>query len=167
MALQTTVNISPALGVPGAQAAFLGDVKTVRQYLSDGTAKAGSFALASTSSVNTSGADGGSAGFVGLTNASATAAIGLVVRDITGTLGMGVEGSLVYEAGAAVQVAIRGDYYILSTEAATVGEKVIVTVATGAISFASSASSGEVDTGWTVTTAASGSGELIVISNHG
>ena len=167
MALQTTVNISPALGVPGAQAAFLGDVKTVRQYLSDGTAKAGSFALASTSSVNTGGADGGSAGFVGLTNALATSAIGLVVRDITGTLGMGVEGSLVYEAGAAVQVAIRGDYYILSTEAATVGEKVIVTVATGAISFAASASAGEVDTGWTVTTAASASGELIVISNHG
>lgn len=167
MALQTTVNISPALGVPGAQAALLGDVKTVRQYLSDGTAKAGSFALPSTSSVNTGGDTGGSAGFVGLANASATAAIGLVVRDITGTLAPNVDGSLVYEAGAAVTVAIRGDYYVLSTEAATVGEKVIVTVATGAISFAASASSGEVDTGWTVTTAASAAGELIVISNHG
>lgn len=167
MALQTTVNVSPALGVPGGQAAYLGNVTTVRQYLSDGTAKAGSFALPSTSSVNTGGDAGGSAGFVGLTNSSATAAIGLVVRDITGTLGLGVDGSLVYESGAAVTVAIRGDYYILSTEAATVGEKVIVTVATGAISFAASASAGEVDTGWTVTTAASASGELIVISNHG
>ena len=47
------------------------------------------------------------------------------------------------------------------------GEKVIVTVATGAISFASSASSGEIDTGWTVTTPASDSGDIIVISNHG
>ena len=106
MALQTTVNVSPALGVPGGQAAYLGNVTTVRQYLSDGTAKAGSFALPSTSSVNTGGDTGGSAGFVGLTNALATASIGLVVRDITGTLGLGVDGSLVYESGAAVTVAI-------------------------------------------------------------
>lgn len=167
MSLQTTVNIDPALGVPGSQAAYLGDVKTVRQYLSDGTAKAGSFALASTSSVNTGGATGGSAGFVGLTNALATSAIGLVVRTITGALAPSTDASLVYEAGAPVTVAIRGDYYIAATESATVGEKVIVTVATGAISFASSTGAGEIDTGWTVTTAASASGDIIVISNHG
>lgn len=166
MALQKVVNVTPALGVPGSAAAFMGEVSTVHQYLSDGTAKAGSFALPSAADVNTTGTAVGG-GVVGLANSSATAAIGLVVRTITGTLAPNVDASLVYEKGAAVTVAIRGDFYIAATESATVGEKVIVTVATGAISFASSASSGEIDTGWTVTTPASASGDIIVISNHG
>ena len=41
MALQKVVNIDPAIGVPGSQAAFLGEVITVQNYLSDGTAAAG------------------------------------------------------------------------------------------------------------------------------
>ena len=43
MALQKVVNIDPAIGVPGSQAAFLGEVITVQNYLSDGTAAAGQF----------------------------------------------------------------------------------------------------------------------------
>ena len=34
MALQKVVNIDPAIGVPGSQAAFLGEVITVQNYLS-------------------------------------------------------------------------------------------------------------------------------------
>ena len=52
MALQKTVNIDPAIGVPGAQAAFLGEVTTVQNGISDGTAAAGQFVWAGTASVN-------------------------------------------------------------------------------------------------------------------
>ena len=45
MALQKQVKVDPALGVPGSQAAFLGEVITVHNYLSDGIA-AGSGATA-------------------------------------------------------------------------------------------------------------------------
>lgn len=166
MALQSQVNINPALGVPGGMAAFMGDVNTVHQYLSDGTAKAGSFALTSTNSVNTGGSAVGG-GFVGLANSNATAVVGLVVRTITGALAPSSSGTLVYAQGEAVTVALRGDYYIAATGSATVGQKVLVTVATGAIGFGSSAGAGQVDTGWTVSTAASASGDIIVISNHG
>lgn len=166
MGLQTTVNINPALGIPGSAASFQGLVSTVKQYQSDGTAKAGSFALPSTNSVNTGGA-AASAGFVGLTNSSATAAVGLVTRVISAATAAGTDASLVYPAGDTVTVALRGAYYIAATGSASVGQKVLVTVATGAISFGSSAGSGEIDTGWTVQTAAAAAGDIIIIANFG
>ena len=52
MALQKVVNIDPAIGVPGSQAAFLGEVITVQNYLSDGTAAAGQFVWNGTATVN-------------------------------------------------------------------------------------------------------------------
>ena len=166
MGLQTTVNINPALGIPGTAASFQGLVSTVKQYQSDGTATAGTFALPSTNSVNTGGALA-SAGFVGLANASATEAVGLVTRVISTALAAGTDASLVYPAGDTVTVALRGAYYLLATGAATVGQKVLVTVATGAITFGSSASTGEIDTGWTVQTAAAAAGDIIIIANFG
>ena len=166
MGLQTTVNINPALGIPGTAASFQGLVSTVKQYQSDGTATAGTFALPSTNAVNTGGA-AASAGFVGLANSNATAAVGLVARVIGAASAAGTDASLVYPAGDAVTVALRGAYYIAATGSATVGQKVLVTVATGAISFGSSAGSGEIDTGWIVQTAAASSGDIIIIANFG
>lgn len=166
MGLQTTVNINPALGIPGTAASFQGLVSTVKQYQSDGTATAGTFALPSTNAVNTGGALA-SAGFVGLTNASATEAVGLVTRVVSAATAAGADASLVYPAGDTVTVALRGAYNIAATGSATVGQKVLVTVATGAITFGSSASTGEIDTGWTVQTAAAAAGDNIIIANFG
>ena len=166
MGLQNTVNINPALGVPGTAASFQGLVSTVHNYLSDGTATAGAFALPGVSSVNTGGAAVGG-GFVGLANSDATAVLGLVTRTISAVLMPDQDGTLAYPEGATVGVAERGAYYIEATGAATVGQKVLVTVATGAISFGSSAGSGEVDTGWEVATAAAASGDIIIIKNFG
>ena len=47
-----------------------------------------------------------------------------------------------------------------------INQESITTDATGAISFAASASTGETDTGWVVTEGGS-AGDTIVISNHG
>lgn len=164
MGLQTTVNINPALGVPGSQAAFLGEVTTVHQYLSDGTAAAGSFAFESAATVNTSGSAVGG-GVVGNTNSSATAALGLVVRLVDSAIPDGVDGSLVYPQGFNVTVAIRGDFFVAATGAAAVGASVYVDPATGAMAYVSA--SGLIDTGWKVATAATAAGDIIVISNHG
>ena len=93
--------------------------------------------------------------------------MGLVVRVVSAATAAGTDASLVYPAGDAVTVALRGAYYIAATGSASVGQKVLVTVATGAISFGSSAGAGEIDTGWTVQTAAASSGDIIIIANFG
>ena len=73
-----------------------------------------------------------------------------------------------YAKGVVLNIAIRGDYYLVAPAGTTPtkGYKVITTDATGAISFAASASTGETDTGWVVTEGGS-AGDTIVISNHG
>lgn len=164
MALQRTVNIDPAIGVPGAQAAFLGEVTTVQNGISDGTAYAGQFVWAGTASVNSTGTAVGN--IVKGTGSSGVVPLGLAVRLLTGVLPEGVDAELKYERGENVTVAIRGDFYVSATGAATVGQAVNVNTTTGAMTYGS-AGTGEVATGWTVTTAASAAGDLIVISNHG
>ena len=166
MALQKTVNVDPALGVPGSQAAFLGEVITVHNYLSDGTATAGQFCW-NGSFTGTDWEAGTPVGNVATGNGTGGGALaGLVVRLQTGVLPDGVAGELKYERGELVTVAIRGDFYVAATGAATVGQAVNVNTTTGAMTYGT-AGSGEVATGWTVTTPAAAAGDLIVISNHG
>ena len=164
MALQKTVNVEMALGVPGSQAAFLGEVTTVQNGISDGTASAGQFVWAGTAAVNATGTAVGNV--VKGTGSSGVAPLGLAVRLITGVLPDGVDGELKYERGENVTVAIRGDFYVVATGTATVGQSVNVNPTTGAMTYGE-AGGGAVATGWTVTTAASNAGDLIVISNHG
>lgn len=166
MALQKQVKVDPALGVPGSQAAFLGEVITVHNYLSDGTAAAGQFCW-NGSFTGTDWEAGTPVGNVATGNGTGGGALaGLVVRLQTGVLPDGVAGELKYERGELVTVAIRGDFYVAATGAATVGQSVNVVTATGAMTYGT-AGTGEVDTGWTVTTPAAAAGDLIVISNHG
>lgn len=164
MALQKTVKIDPAIGVPGAQAAFLGEVTTVQNGISDGTASAGQFVWAGTAAVNATGTAVGN--IVKGTGSSGVAPLGLAVRLLTGALPEGVDAELKYERGETVTVAIRGDFYVAATGTATVGQSVNVNPTTGAMTYGEAGGSA-VATGWTVTTAASTSGDLIVISNHG
>ena len=99
MALQKKVNVDPALGVPGSQAAFLGEVITVHNYLSDGTATAGQFCWNGTFT-GTDWAAGTPVGNVATGNGTGGGALaGLVVRLQTGVLPDGVAGELKYERG--------------------------------------------------------------------
>lgn len=161
MALQKTVSLYPALGVAGQPVTTEQCVYTPLNYLSDGTAKAGSFAFASSSSENTGGV---AQMFAGATGTANTKPLGLVERVLDGYLNFDESGSLVYKEGLAVKVAVQGDYVIEATGAASVGASVFVNPTDGSIAFATG--EGLVDTGWIVKTAASASGDLIVISNH-
>lgn len=159
MGLQSTVGY-PAVAFPGQQVAFNQEAYTAENYVSDGTCKAGFFAFPKTVTASN--------GEIIVNTASLTAAsgspLGLVEKEFSASVG--ATNQDVYPAGATLSIAIRGDYWIKAGATAAVGKKVIVTLATGAISFADSASTGEVDSGWTVTKGGS-SGDMIIISNHG
>lgn len=161
MALQKNVSMYPAVGVSGQPVTTEQCVYTPFNYLSDGTAKAGSFAFAATSSTNTGGV---AQKFAGLKGTGSP--LGLVERVLDGYLDVDESGSLVYKEGLALKISIQGDYYIEATGTATVGSKVYVLPTTGEISFTTTSSDGKVDTGWVVKTAAASAGDMIVISNH-
>ena len=166
MALQKVVNIDPAIGVPGSQAAFLGEVTTVCNYLSDGTAAAGQFVWNGTATVNPVSGGAIGVGKVATGNGTGGGALaGLAVRLITGVLPDTSDGQLTYERGELVTVAIRGDFFVTATGSATAGQSVNVVTATGAMTYGTPGT-GEIATGWTVTEGGT-TGDLIVISNHG
>ena len=160
MGLQTVVNNSPAVAVSGDVVILGQSVYTPKNYMSDGNVKAGTFAFAPAAA--TTFPDNVKTEYV--TN-KGTAVIGFVERTFTTSLAASGD---TYPKGAGLTIAIRGDYYLKAPAGTTptAGYKVITTDATGAISFAASASTGETDTGWTVTEGGS-AGDLIVISNHG
>ena len=159
MGLQKTVNNSPAIGLGGQPVVLGQSVYTTMNFMSDGNVKAGAFAFAP--SAATTFPDNIKTEYV--TN-KGTAVIGFVERNFVGT----GASSEVYAKGVVLNIAIRGDYYLVAPAGTTPtkGYKVITTDATGAISFAASASTGETDTGWVVTEGGS-AGDTIVISNHG
>lgn len=166
MALQKVVNIDPAIGVPGSQAAFLGEVTTVINYISDGTAAAGQFVWNGTATVNPVSGGAIGVGKVATGNGTGGGALaGLAVRLITGVLPDTSDGQLTYERGELVTVAIRGDFFVTATGSATAGQSVNVVTATGAMTYGTPGT-GEIATGWTVTEGGT-TGDLIVISNHG
>lgn len=160
MGLQSVVNNSPAIAVSGGIVVLGQSVYTTKNYMSDGTVKAGTFAFAPAAA--TTFPDNVKTEYV--TNKGGTV-IGFVERTFTTAV---TPSGDTYPNGAGLTIAIRGDYYLKAPAGTTptAGYKVITTDATGAISFAASASTGETDTGWTVTEGGS-AGDIIVISNHG
>lgn len=159
--MQKTVNLYPAVGTPGQEVNAHTAVYTPFNYLSDGTAAAGSFVFekAATSSNDE----------VVYPLASATAAsgtvIGLVEATFTGVLASDEDGTLVYPEGAPLTIAVRGDYYVAATGAATVGQAVLCAPATGAVTYGTVGAAN--DTGWVVKTPATTAGDIIIISNRG
>lgn len=159
MGLQKSVGLSPAIGVSGQKTVLGQSVYTTKNFMSDGNVAAGTFAFAPANAttfpenVKTEYA----------TN-TGTVVLGFVERTLTGA----GASSAVYAKGEGLTIAVRGDYYLVAPSGTTptAGYKVITTDATGAISFAASASTGETDTGWVVTEGGS-AGDVIVISNHG
>lgn len=91
---------------------------------------------------------------VGL-DADATAVEGFVVMErYQAPLG-GIGNNLKINEGEEVAVVKKGYCYAVSTTAATKGQKVLVSPATGVITTGSSAGEGQIDTGWVVVTGAS------------
>ena len=86
-----------------------------------------------------------------LTGAADAVPLGFVERVVDSYIPtVGGDATQVYPAGAALTVAIRGQYYIEAPAAiAADGLGVFINPTTGAISIAASAGTGEVDTGWT------------------
>lgn len=160
--MQTTVNTYPAVGLPGQEVNVHTAVYTPFNYLSDGTVAAGSFAFLGTNTDENGGV------VYPLASSKGTGTvIGLVERVFDGILNTVADesGTLIYPKGFAVTIAVRGDYYVAATGAATVGQSVLCNPANGAVTYGTAGAAN--DTGWVVMTAAKNAGDMIIISNRG
>lgn len=157
--MQKTVNLYPAVGVPGQEVNVHTAIYTPFNYISDGTAAAGSFVFVKANTDDT--------GVVyPLASATGTGTvIGLVENTFTGTLAYNQDGTLIYPQGANLTIAVRGDYYVAASGAATVGQAVLCNPASGAITYGTPRTAN--DTGWVVMTPATNAGDIIIISNRG
>ena len=92
--------------------------------------------------------------------------LGIVVRDMAGSIPCGEEASMRIEEGRAVAVAVRGDLLIAAPAAASVGKKIFANYTTGALSLGDAGGSVEssVETDWVVRSAGE-AGDAIHISN--
>ena len=157
--MQKTVNLYPAVGVPGQEVNVHTAIYTPFNYISDGTAAAGSFGFVKANTDDT--------GVVyPLASATGTGTvIGLVENTFTGTLAYNQDGTLIYPQGANLTIAVRGDYYVAASGAATVGQAVLCNPASGTITYGTPGTAN--DTGWVVMTPATNAGDIIIISNRG
>lgn len=160
MALQKQVNLTQAPGVAGAKATPDQSVYTPINPLAAVDLPVGGFVFPVVSDGTTDNTQA--------TNVAgdATEVLGFVERVIN-YVGYDVlaEGTLTVAAGSNLTVAVKGDYWAVSTTEAKVGQSVLASVTDGSISTGDSATAGtNVDTGWKVKTPGA-AGELVIISN--
>ena len=158
MPLQTKVNRYLAQGVPGAKATLDQSVYTPVNPLASKALPVGGFVfpvveesvIDNTRATNVAG--------------SATEVLGFAERVINYVnWNLLDDGTLTVPEGAALTVAVRGDYWAVSSTAATVGQKVLASTADGSISTGTPDAT-HLDTGWVVKTPGA-AGEPIIISN--
>lgn len=158
MPLQKQVNTSVAFGVAGDKATPDQSVFTPVNPVAAVALPVGGFVFPVV--------DGGVTDNTQATNVAgnAIAVLGFVERVInyinTDVLS---DGSLIVPQGSNLTVAVKGDYWAVSTTAATVGQSVLASTADGSISTGT-ADSDHIDTGWKVKTPGA-IGEPIIISN--
>lgn len=158
--MQKTVSLYPAVGVPGQEVNVHTAIYTPFNYISDGTAAAGSFVFVKANADENGGV------VYPIASATGTGTVlGLVENTFTGALAYDEEGTLVYPQGANLTIAVRGDYYVAASGAATVGQAVLCNPSDGAITYGTAGATN--DTGWVVMTPATDAGDIIVISNRG
>ena len=162
MAFQEQVGRYRAQGVAGQAATPDQSVYTVKNYLSDGTVRVGTFAFVSAEAADKATAN----------NASAASVLGLVERVIQYPIYQVDQSALTaIPDGCALTIAVRGDYYVETTAAATVGDAVFASTTDGTIKTAAAGSmqGGYVETPWRVKDAleATEAAGLILISNWG
>lgn len=158
MSLQTQVNLSVAPGVAGDKATPDQSVYTPLNPLAEVALPVGGFVFpVVTDSVQDNSRATNVAG-------GATEVLGFVERVINYVnYDVFSPGTLVVPKGSALTVAVRGDYWAVSSTAATVGQKVLASTADGSISTGTPDAT-HIDTGWVVKTAGA-KGEPIIISN--
>lgn len=153
MALQKNVYTRVALGIAGMKSSVNQSVYTPLNFIAaEGGVSAGRFAF--------TGAEEGKAYQAGGTAAKL---IGFVERVVAcSQYDVRTSGSLVFPEGAALTIAVKGDYVAVAPAAVADGEAVYAD-ATGAVVM--QGSEGAFDTGWKYRVAAQSAGETVVISN--
>lgn len=150
---QKTVGFYNEAAVAGDRASQNPTVYVPANFLAGGTVQVGSFVWPDSTNPATE-----------VVNAGSGTPLGFVERainhdnfsvDVAGTLAIPEEGN--------VTVAMRGDFYVVADGAVSIGATVYANTETGAVTFTSGAKT--VDTGYVAMTAASASGDLVVISN--
>lgn len=156
MAFQKTVNTYPGIGIPGAYAAINPIVSTAKGYVASAACNIGGFVWA----------DARKEGCVKPTGTDHRRPLGFAVREITNPLGINVEASNVVPVGHPVSVEVKGDFFAVTTTAATVGQKVFAVLANGTIKTGNAQTTveGAVETDFEVIQAGDAN-DVIIISN--
>ena len=154
MALQTQVNIDLPLAVAGQKATPDQSVYTPINYVADENGvKVGTFCWAGTET-----------GVATATTTGTAAPLGFVERVISTYIYDVLDGATeTVREGQGLTIAVRGDYYVQTSEAATVGGQVYVDKTNGKI-LAAAGSNGIAAPGWVFKTAGSAN-DMVIISN--
>lgn len=156
---QEKVNILPAIGVPGQHMSTNPLVSTQKGYCAADTVTIGGFVWAVTVTNNDA--------FVKSTGTGAP--LGLAVREITNPLGYNESASNTVPKGFPVSVAVKGDFAVITSTAATVGQSVFAVLADGSIKTGEAGSTvdGAKETDYKVVNinGVGAAGDIIVISN--
>ena len=168
MGFQKTINLDPAIGMPGAEVNPGQAVYTAFNFVSDGTVRAGTFAFAKT-------LDSNGYPITKMNQASATSetgakVLGFVERNLIGNLiSPLVEASDVYSAGLGLPIAIRGQFYAIASGAAQAEQSVLCDPATGEVTYGAAGAAN--DTGWVVKfprgVSEVAEGDLVIYENFG
>lgn len=157
---QGQVNILPAIGVPGQHMSTNPLVSTQKVYCAADTVTIGGFVWAETGDENDA--------FVKSTGEK-NAPLGFAVREITNPLGYNKSASNTVPKGFPVSVAVKGDFAVITSTKATVGESVFAVFADGTIKTGTAGITieGAVETAYKVVNINGGGavGDIIVISN--
>ena len=165
--VQKVVNVLPAIGVAGQKVATDSARYLGYNPLSDGTVVVGAFAFAKTAG----GAQSAPFAIVSATGSAEDKPLGFVERVMDVALeNVLSQGTNILPEGAVATVAVQGQFYInvpAGLSSITSGMGVFVNPTTGAINLASSAGSGEVDTGFKVVIpnggASANAGDVVII----
>lgn len=156
MPLQQTVGLDIAVAVPGQKATPDQAIYTPINYRAgENGVTAGTFCWAAAEPNTAQGAPQGT-----------EAPLGFVERVVSTYIFDVAEGAtMTIPEGQGLTIAVKGDYYVTASEAATVGGQVYVDKTNGAI-LAAAGGNGIAAPGWVFKTSGS-AGELVIISNWG
>lgn len=168
MGFQKTINLDPAIGMPGAEVNPGQAVYTAFNFVSDGTVRAGTFAFAKT--LDSNGDPITKMNQASATSDSGAKVLGFVERNLIGNLiSPLVEASDVYSAGLGLPIAIRGQFYAIASGAAQAGQSVLCDPATGNVTYGAAGAAN--DTGWVVKfprgVSEVAEGDLVIYENFG
>lgn len=162
---QTSVNIYPAIGVPGAFASINPVVSTALGKIAGTDLTIGGFCWDDTSNVGQ------------VKNTGTGKPLGFVARDVIYSINTLVSfpddddtgnASNIVPKGYNVNVMVEGDFYVVAPETVTVGMKVFANTTDGTIKAGTAGGtvSGAVETDWAFVQAGD-EGDIVVISNYG